>query len=712
MNSVLFPQLFDVSFSQEDHFWAQLTAWEDNTSLETLLDHFETEMERSGSDIDIMQLRAGAFLNDLIALRDINPQYQDLFKFLQFEAATGIIRFLMAAKLLPYLYDWLCNSIGDDVSSEQVRNCDFAFLYEFTVSNSVYIKRNLTEIFLQWTSGLFYYSKNSGGHQDLAVYYLNHYTGIVAAFVKARYSSISLADALCHISAWCEHHKKVDAQRIFCGFLHNVYDKSEDIQVKARIAFYSTLVNTAVSPLSKEEWIHLVETHYMGQLRAHDRLQLVLAKCGSDTNLIIELKDEIKESISRYHDFLNGFPGNNRATDAYELSRIYQTMHNTLAALFQSGLLSVARELISHFFKIAIDETLQGDFMVIIPNTEVGLEYVMEGNVKLNPYNPHDVLVRLREIANRFLGTAYTFDDILGTKIPVPERLGAPAIDSGNDFRQVMEEVLGLPILQQIPQLPTLLGFHLYYGESLPIQSIIARSIGLTLPLIQSFQEPLASRPIRTVFIWQGHTNLSEIESMGLKQVFEEREIAVTLVKAEEATAADFINHYRDAKYDLFWVSCHGEFKHFEPHKSYLDLGNDISIAIDELAQYQPNDNGRRLLVLDACDGATTGLFNNPASIGIGAAGVNARQSLISHAWPIDDYAGLILGILLGIHLSEGLSYAEAHTATIRKFIEGREVVHQYVAARCNNQDVLERIENTRIGFDDFYYYGSLTYII
>jgi hypothetical protein len=252
----------------------------------------------------------------------------------------------------------------------------------------------------------------------------------------------------------------------------------------------------------------------------------------------------------------------------------------------------------------------------------------------------------------------------------------------------------------------------MFYGAQMPIQNILAMEIGFTVPIIHSFRKLLPPRRLREVYIWQGDTLLSEAERIGVQEIFESRGINVRVSEHFRSTKDDFLRNYTDPTYDLVWVLCHGQYFHYEPHKSYLDLGSDIIITIEDfLAQAIPHEE-RRLLIVDACDGATTSLTNSPLSIGIGAAVTGMAQSLFSHGWPVDNYSSLIAGLLLATYLSEGRSYASSHFSSVSLMAKGKAAILEVITQHCKNPEILDRIENKDMDYSDFLHWGSLLYMV
>lgn len=218
--------------------------------------------------------------------------------------------------------------------------------------------------------------------------------------------------------------------------------------------------------------------------------------------------------------------------------------------------------------------------------------------------------------------------------------------------------------------------------------------------------------------MWQGDLPMAQYECDGLQEIFRAKGSEVVRYNWYEHTSSDFAKAYQDDSFDLVWISCHGQFDHFLPHTSYLVLNRDTGdipeqkLFLKDLEYQRPVELGRRLLALNACDGATTTLLNSPGSVGFGSSLVSPAQSLLSHQWPIDDYAGLLLGLLIGISLANGHNYIIAYEKSLTIFLKGQQAVVDVLKQHLDENELFERIEySAKVIYDNLYYYGSMTYL-
>ena len=706
------PSLYDLSFDKNSPIWSKEIDWNLCSDVEELFYWFETELIAAKDNLDLLQARAKSFIRDILELKETLTQHTDLLEFLQFDVSVSILRYLTDKKIFTYSYDWLTNSICNEIIESTEREFYPYRLSVFISSKNEFIAKHFNETFLIWTDNLFYYSRCTGGHNELCEIFLNEYFPYIE-IALTRLASLNgdIAKTLVQITAWSFQHKKQIYIEKSCKILYAIYCNEPDVQLKKMIAFYFTCAKTSYTSITRKEWCLLVEKEYSELLQGHEHLQLFINNYEYQADAVITKLEEFFKAIDNYHQSLTG-SFHSEITINYELARIYTLFSNLINTLLINGKVLVANSVISYYFKIKGELFIRDNILYIIPNTHSGVAYCTEGNVSYTDTNTIKNIPSITALSNNFLSTTHTLDDDLEFKLEAPSRMGAPVSSEGPAFFKAIQEHFDFKRLLYIPNINKVIGFHLVYGVQLPIQPIIAKEANLLLPIIQSYETPAPSRKIKKVLLWQGSPQLSETECKALKDIFDQKSIECKVINYKESNKAEFLSNYNDKTFDLIWICCHGAFNHSEPHKSYIDLGNGIEISIEELSTQKLNHNERRLLIIDACDGATTSLINSPVSIGIAASVINSKQSVISHQWPIDNYSALISGTLLGVFLSEGITYGDALKKTIQTFCLGKETIIDIIKGNCNNSEIIERIDNSSIDFQNFYSWGSLAFFI
>ena len=701
------PKLFSCSYNQQATIWTKGYRWDESFFPGVLIYHFETELENYNGAIDLILERSKAFVEDILALKGLHPDLIELFDFLQFQASTYAIDFFSRNKLFPYCFNWINNSIGDEVSTETERQFFPGRIGIFIESRNEYISNQLRDCFSLWTNHLFYYSRSTGGLKELTEFFLEHYFEFFIWQVQ-RHPSVVWVGALCQISSWCNNYKKAHEERTCNMVLYEIYKVSKEITIKRNIAFQFSVANSNHTDISRKEWGEIILQDYRNDLKAHDEFQILVSLYDRDVVTLLEKLTEIKDSIKRFKQH----ESDSYALYGYHQGRIFSLLERLITKLVMNGYTENACEIIGLYFGIPECEIIKQPTLFIIPNSENGPVYSFPNKVIYVEGDPKTALPEIVNLENKFLGTTHTFHDILDFQLHTPARAGVPTVSFGNQYYNALNQYMNVNKVMEYEKLGQTKGYFLIYGFQMGLQPILTLNTGITLPIIHSFREPRTASEIKKAFIWQGFTQLAEKERIGLIEILTTAAVQADYLDCFASTKDEFLVRYSDLSYDLFWIVGHGEFEQHEAHKSYLNLGNDIFVGIEDLKNREICREQRRLLVLDACDGATASLANSPVSIGIGVTTISASQSLVSHTWPVENLPSMTLGLLLAVFLSQGNSYADSHSKTIECFYRGKQDVLAVIRNYCQDSEVVDRIINSEFDYQNYYYWGSLNLLI
>lgn len=710
MNKEIFINFHSFTFDKEAYLWDKKSDFNNPEDVEEFFGWFEIELKLVDFNIEKSQLLAKALIKDLLELKTKKALNEDLIDFLQYIISVSILRIVTSNKILNYCYDWICNSLSRDLAETLQRQYEPLRIVTFFASDNVFTKKNVDLFFLTWSESLFYYSRCIGGHIDLCNIYLNIFFIRIIDLFRQKLFLEELIPALANISTWCFVHKKESQNKIASEILFKIYNLNISQISKKMIAVNFSCRKNSYNLYSKKEWCDIVITTYLNLLHPHEHLQIYANKFEDNVDQLIENLEVLFLCFNEYYKYLDAHDDDFKIH--YELSRLYSNLLNLICLLIQNGKTEIASEIICRYFRIDYDSSFSKNILFILPNTESGVLYSVSKSQIITDTNTLENIPQIITFNNQFFSTTNTLHDYSDFQYENPYRLGAPIKENANQFLEAIKKHFDFKQILQVPRLNEISGMHLFYGVQLPIQSIISKELNILLPITQSFEKPKEQRKINRVLVWEGDTMLSQIECIGIVNIFNKKGIETVTLKYQLSSKEEFLKKYNDDSFDLIWICCHGEFNHMEAHKSYLDLGNNIHFNLDELNSYSLNTSNRRLIVVDACDGATTSLINSPLSLGIGSALVCSKQSLISHQWPIDNYSALISGVILASYLSDDLDYSEALNKTINLFYSGKESVVERINEYCSEEDVIERIENSRVDFQNFYSWGSLAYLI
>ncbi|MBB3356896.1 MULTISPECIES: CHAT domain-containing protein [unclassified Novosphingobium] len=196
-----------------------------------------------------------------------------------------------------------------------------------------------------------------------------------------------------------------------------------------------------------------------------------------------------------------------------------------------------------------------------------------------------------------------------------------------------------------------------------PLQALLARHLSLMLPLEVSLAEALPMRSIREISIWAGYTQFTHFE-LQLIQEFAAQNgwLATVFSGSEDGDAEDFRRFYEQPDPDILWVCGHGEYVAHRLNETGIVVapprtdGDEDSFAhvilpMETIARFQTPNDGRRLLVLNTCSGATTQGMAGMARIGLAQSLVQPNQMVIGHLWPASAAVALAFGGLFASNL-------------------------------------------------------------
>ncbi|MCC8407674.1 CHAT domain-containing protein [Mucilaginibacter sp. UR6-1] len=714
----LFPSFYDCSTNlKEDTRWNSDFNFdmESCTTLHDLwIDEIHPLQDYHEKEIDLTE----SLCHDILNLHTRYQQHEELLWFLQFQFAVSLSSRLGHKKLFMELFQWLANSLSTTIGFNVQRETKLDRIYIFQMSQHPYVRHCFNRSFAEWTNMLFYQQRVKGGFYEIVKYYVEHFYPKLEILASPIYYDDIIILAFCQIQTWASNIGNQNLKDKCSHILMFFYTRPWLLSASGKIiAMQFCACGYEYTQTTREVWFERVQK--MFSIDANEQLQLMCAVYKGDSSAILSNLDQIISSIRGYHKMVDKLVKNEIQKD-FEISRVYSIVQQLIDTLLAAGEIQAIVTIISEFFKIPNESRISNEFLIIQHNTPGGVRYAKQGKVVHSGTDPHDYGGRIIKQLNHFMNmTIALIDELHPTRSPEDlQEVGTPEPQHGKELEQILVEHFNLtdPNIQEtIRSSPA---YYLYSEFQLPLQALFLKYAKAGLPIVQSFRKPYSTKSISKILMWQGDCNMSEYECDGVQEIFEKAGAKVDRFNWYEDDQALFLKAYHEKDYNLVWISCHGQFDHFRPHLSYLLMnrakedGSPNKIPLADLNYISSSSDGRRLLVLNACDGATTTLINSPGSIGFGASLVTGGQSLISHQWPIDDYAGLILGLLLGIALSEGYDYQQSFNDTLEHFFSGQDKIVDRFKSYISNNDLYDRIEySAKIQYDNLFYYGSFTYL-
>jgi hypothetical protein len=206
-----------------------------------------------------------------------------------------------------------------------------------------------------------------------------------------------------------------------------------------------------------------------------------------------------------------------------------------------------------------------------------------------------------------------------------------------------------------------------------------------------SLRQALPDRPIRRVAIWPGSTMHAGFEVEALERIAAQAGWLLEIGTDGDDPEA-FVRFYEQAEADLLWVIGHGEHSPYRLEKSGLAIGDRI-VGAEALRRIPAGCDGRRLLVLNVCSGATTQVRGGIARIGLSHELTTPRQQVIAHMWPIGMYTGLAFGAKLALELAHA-PVADAFRNTVRGLAQPGPLCDELVALLGDDLGLHDRIRH------------------
>lgn len=317
------------------------------------------------------------------------------------------------------------------------------------------------------------------------------------------------------------------------------------------------------------------------------------------------------------------------------------------------------------------------------------------------------LLVRQTQESNAFLGAALTVAQADNSNLQLPERPGVPAMRGGEEWFATLAEVYcpAGPLQETSPssQLTLLAMAH-------PVQAIQQASWRVTWPIAASLSAPATDRPPHTAALWSGSGSMTEAREIEMvRSAFEATGATVEVFGPANGTREAFLAAYQDPRFDVFWVASHGEFDHWSPRNVQLQIAADRTmVSFEELLASAPAHEGRRLLVLNVCDGAKFEETGMVPRIGLAPGLASSRQATISHLWPVEGLPSAAFGAYLATFIAAGTPFFEAYVrALVAMRKPGSSIADELQALYGRNFDLLDRLRARNEDYKPLKYSGS-----
>lgn len=461
-----------------------------------------------------------------------------------------------------------------------------------------------------------------------------------------------------------------------------------------------------LSSVESHVWAAQVLADHRDVLQPHERLQMIIGVLNHDYKAHL-----FQEALHEIDLISPPFPRHIRRN--IDVLRRLDAMPDLALALASAPLLrNDIGELVTvleRWYRIDVQDGHLGP-----ENTLVFATFHAAGFIALGPGKQirsaaatHQRLVRLVTAANHFLSVSTSVTGVDNSILHLPSRFGVPVEESAAEFEAALCEAYCPPdLLSELSTLPDEGFAQLQLGaKPHPVQAVQMEKLGRTWPIVASLQPPLQDRPLRRIVLWSGAGSLSEeLEVHSVQSIFQRCGLEVEVHSPDVTTPEEFLTVYQNPLNDLVWVVSHGEYDHWAPKNVTIQIGQSQNfIELNHLLDQEPRQAGRRLLVLNVCDGGRFEEIGALPRIGFAPALAGRHQAVISQMWPVKGLAAAAFGTLLAGRLASGEGYFKAFTGVLETIRCPRDVLAKRICDTLGSWgDLCERIDRSGDDYENF----------
>ncbi|GAB7258327.1 hypothetical protein [Polaribacter sp. OB-PA-B3] len=674
----VFSKIYKESFTKENPTWEREYNYENEDLLKEIDLHFQFEI-RNLFTINNESERTIKILNehfDQIIERKNSPNStpleKEFFYYIQFISGLSTITQLNYDGEFIYCFGIFMRSVFDKTyKNGEVYDLKDIKIFKLLNSKSDYLS-NCYPVIEQWFSQLYYYSKSFSGLNDWCEYYFEDiFYELNENLNIEEYHPQFLSNLL----SWCEVAlKKIEsnAVRKIIQREYDAIDWSDNFnknKIKSGLGIQLILCKNYEND-NKNKILQEIENNI--DIHAGIKMQAIIALCFDEVSLDANYSLLI-DSIRSFNEYIKiEYPNNIDST--YQRARIFKSLLNGIISLtIELGKGKIIDEILTSYYTIT--EPYEEGIIYIITNLKEKVTYCLPEESIFDQKDSQKIIVNLIEIENKVFNSFRLLKGGFTKKIiPTEKPIGFPESKYSKIYENKLNELYNFDLLRdKLINIGSLIQFDF---NSTPIQTLMLRNIGITLPLNLSLSKKLDFPETKNVLFWSGNSLTSEIETISLKEIFSSQEINFEIHNESNSNLENFINQIDILNPEIIWISSHGQHEHYEPNSSQIHLSNEISIKIRDFHLLKNKNKKRRLLFFNVCEGGThaqTGEFKN---IGFPNLLTSENQDVISHLWMVDSNFAYIFGILFSIGVCfHKKNFFESYCYSLLVIMRGKESI-------------------------------------
>lgn len=659
-------------------------------------------------DIRALKIFSKTAISDLIDVKSLKrfDDCIDALNLFQFSVTMTPLSYLANIKNLQEGYDWIAFGLCDDLSDSQKKeieyNRPFGFTQDLIVSLSVD----------RWI-GDFYYICRSLNAMPIIARELFDWSQDVSLLSLQEGRIGEFLWSFSGLACWGANNNDERTSKVVAKMEQLINDEET-----ANTVVHGLLLclSTAVCEYSSKpscEWAQQALEKYSKLSKGHENLHLLLESCPNGVAISDEKLRQICAEIAKCQPLYSSSVESLQAQD--RLSGILSPFIGKCLDMKQGA---DAVRVLKAWYNITTNQAVNDDSLLIIyPNSRESLIYSVGGQSFILPRNIEGAFSNMVSISNRFLGISSSVGRNPDFELnePDPDRFGVPS----DEVSQEMESSLtNFYATNDVKSFLDVNSMNISSMVSLPsnhhaIQYLLQKHTGHCWPIASSLLAPAEDREVRKVCMWCGAGSITEeMELNAVRSVLEHSGIQVDQYSSKETTKAQFIGIYESIEYDVIWVMSHGEFDHWQPGNVSIVVGTDGDLSLDEMLQLDvPEKDGRRLLLLNVCDGATYSNQGGIPRLGIAPSVAGSNQCAISHLWPVSPFAAAAFGFLYASSISKGLGFFEAYQDALNR-IGGtqNDVLNEIERACLDGGEFVQRLSSRELPFELMAHSGSAAF--
>ncbi len=630
--------------------------------------------------------------------------------FLQFRNCSETATYFSSRGQFMECHDWLIYSLSDELQYDEEIDFQIGRLNNFLVSSDGFIALYALPTIINWMGILYYYSRHHGGLVEFCSSMYDKFSKIILNLLNKKIppqvEELQVINTASQMLAWGIDYQEASLGDI-ASCLADYFQRTTNRSVKKSIALQLTVGGSEHTKISSAEWAEIILSQFSDLLIGHEKMQLLAKYYSENTNKLQDEWTTLRGAIKEYVSSLKG----DRVLLKYEKARLFGVISGLILNCIERGLLKLANDIISEFYEVDVKSRFTDENLYIVCNYNYGVLYsASQAMLKLNRETPKE-FVEVIQQTNRYLSTTLALTGYKSFKLEKPETHGFPVKKEGKLFEELLRNHYQLGKLSEI-NFYVIDSMVIIPGFQHPIQPLMIKELDITLPISVSFEKPYPKRKITKVLLWCYGTRTSELETSLTKKMFESVGIQVEAINILEVTPEDFISKYGSDEYDLIWVGAHGNYDHFSPHLSRIDLHPNRELELKEIFGKAPDTGSQRMLFLNICDGATTSTLNAIYDIGLGASLCDRGQAVLSHIWMVEIDSSFIYGVLFAHFLINGDDFFKAYGNVVKSFLKGKkhisELLSPYITLEAELKNHIYKLdENIN---ENIYYWGSGVY--